>query len=394
MKKLLLVMLSCLLAPSSGVADRSPEFRLNLLFVNGTAGRSNDDLESTIKTWVDEAERQYRTRPALKISYTIEKRTSAAGRSLAKLSFDSPAAFGGFMDDHFDNYARSETDGHLTLLVGDQLCITNLVGKRSCWGGMAFFPHDVNPFNRKRGIWLSQTGDSRLLAHELGHFFSLKHTFEPYFGLNKQCNKDFGKKNLFNPSLGHCNSCTGTISVRGSGANQYYVCENGTSNVMDYCTSLEISGAAQTTGPETLNVCQQERAATQREQYLTGDGHVSYLKLAGLRGGGTCTADTQCHGDEYCTAGILDLTRNHCKDKKAHGATCTNKRQCASGRCSWGFCADADECRAESDCGSSQYCGDPISGKRKCKELLGRGKGCTKGSQCASGKCSFFTCDR
>jgi hypothetical protein len=390
MRKLCLLLLPLLLAPSVAPAAPPAEFKLTLLFVNGTASRSNADLDRTIKDWIADAEQQYRTKPALKVTYTIEKRATAGGRSLARLAFDKPAAFGAFMDDHFDNYARSETEGHLTLLVGDELCITNLVGKQSCWGGMAFFPHDVNPFSRKRGIWLAQTGDVHLLAHELGHFFSLKHTFEPYFGLNKQCNKEFGKKNVFNPELGHCNSCKGKVAVRtGRGRTEYYVCENGISNVMDYCSALESDG---TSGTETLNVCQQERAATQREQYMTKDGKVNYIKLAGLRGAGACTSDAQCHSNEFCTAGVLDVVRDSCKAKKAHGATCTDKRQCATDRCSWGFCADADECRSESDCGSSQYCGDPISGKRKCKELLAHGHTCTRADQCATGRCSWGFC--
>ncbi|TQV82747.1 hypothetical protein FKG94_07875 [Exilibacterium tricleocarpae] len=60
--------------------------------------------------------------------------------------------------------------------------------------------------------------------------------------------------------------------------------------------------------------------------------------------------------------------------------------------CAWGVCADADECRGHSDCTSNQYCGDPITGKRKCKSLLAKGQACTKRSQCASGRCQLFRC--
>ena len=66
--------------------------------------------------------------------------------------------------------------------------------------------------------------------------------------------------------------------------------------------------------------------------------------------------------------------------------------QCATGRCAWGFCADADECQASSDCGSGQYCGDPIAGKRTCKTLLAHGALCTSAAQCATGRCAWGFC--
>jgi hypothetical protein len=292
------------------------------------------------------------------------------------------------------DYVRSQTEGHVTILVGKTLCWNDLLGKRQCWGGYSGFPHDVNPFGRKKGVWLSATADKYTLAHELGHVFSLKHTFEPYVGLNKPCNKGFANKNVFNPAIGHCNSCAGKIAVRQRpDGSEYYVCEHGVSNVMDYCDSVipQPDGTDQL-GEVTLNVCQQERAANQRQQYLTADGKVNYEKLAGLRGEGQCTQDSECKSDEFCTAGVLDLARNVCKAKKSHGATCTNKRQCQSDRCAWGFCADADECQADSDCGRGNFCGDPISGKRTCKARLSDGSLCTKDDQCRAGRCKSGFC--
>lgn len=103
-----------------------------------------------------------------------------------------------------------------------------------------------------------------------------------------------------------------------------------------------------------------------------------------------CRADNDCSNGEFCGDPISG--KRSCKTLKARGQVCTKAVQCSSGRCSWGVCADPDECRSNSDCGNSQYCGDPISGKRKCKNLLSKGQACTKRSQCASGKCSFFTC--
>ena len=64
-----------------------------------------------------------------------------------------------------------------------------------------------------------------------------------------------------------------------------------------------------------------------------------------------------------------------CKMLLAHGSVCTDKGQCASDRCSWGICADPDECRADGDCDEKAYfCGDPISGKRTCKTMQSKGQ--------------------
>ena len=51
-----------------------------------------------------------------------------------------------------------------------------------------------------------------------------------------------------------------------------------------------------------------------------------------------------------------------------------------------------DECRSNSDCGSKQYCGNPIAGMRKCKDKRSKGKACTKKHQCRSNKCSWGKC--
>ena len=390
--KTILTLLLVFFAPLPVLAkDEFKTFDLQLLFVNGTKNISNSDLEQDrIISWVEEAQRQYSVDPKLKISYTIERKTKAAGRDLSDLHFDGRTEYNKFMDEHFDNYARTETEGHLTILVGDRLCWKNLSGKEQCWGGYANFPHDVNPFDRKKGIWLKSSADKYTLTHELGHFFSLKHTFEPYVGFNLPCNKDFANKNIFNPELGHCNSCKGKIVPNGDS----FVCQDGVANVMDYCSSVVADGAGNYTvaGSETLNVCQQERAANQRSQYLTKDGKVDYIALAGLRGEGACESDAECKDDEFCTAGVLDLTRNVCKAKKALGSTCTNKRQCASDRCNLGFCAEADQCQSDPECGAGNYCGDPVSGQRKCKAKLADGALCTKSEQCQAGRCKTGFC--
>lgn len=86
------------------------------------------------------------------------------------------------------------------------------------------------------------------------------------------------------------------------------------------------------------------------------------------------------------------FTTNPPGDGKARGASCTKASQCASDRCAWGKCADADECRDSGDCKSSEFCGDPIGGKATCKALKSKGKACTKASQCSTNRCSLGKC--
>ena len=51
-----------------------------------------------------------------------------------------------------------------------------------------------------------------------------------------------------------------------------------------------------------------------------------------------------------------------------------------------------DECRSNSDCGSKQYCGNPIAGMRRCKNKKSKGSACTAKHQCSSNKCSWGKC--
>jgi len=391
MKQLHWIVLFVLLPSLAFSGKDFDEFKLNLLFVNATKNTSNADLENnTIIPWVEEAQRQYITKPSLKLSYTIERKKILNGLDLSELNFKSMTEFGKFMDDNFDNYARTKTEGHLTILVGNTLCWSD--GKK-CWGGWASFPHDVNPFNRKKGIWLSEESGSYVFAHELGHFWGLKHTFEPYVGFNKQCNKEFGNKNILNPDIGHCNSCDGKIALRidSKTGNEFYVCENGVSNVMDYCRSVvpDASGI-DAPGTETLNVCQQERAASQRKQYMTRDGKVNYIKLAGMRGEGACSRDSDCKSNEFCTAGVLDLKRNVCKVKLTNGALCTKDRQCQAGRCKSGFCSAPasvsmnGSCRFNDECRAGK-CNAPIGGVTKGICVCERDSDCNTGEYCNKG---------
>jgi hypothetical protein len=161
MKTMLIILLLALIPSISSAADDFDEFRLNLHFVNGTKDTSNEDLEvDRIKSWVEEAEKQYTTKPRLKVSYTIERKTSVAGRDLSSLTFNGMAEFNKFMDDHFDNQARTETEGHLTLLVGNTLCWTDLLGKQKCWGAGRTFRMTSTPLTERKGFGSARAATS------------------------------------------------------------------------------------------------------------------------------------------------------------------------------------------------------------------------------------------
>jgi hypothetical protein len=393
------------LAVSTAAAGplRAADFEVDVEFHINTRRHSYDEIVKWLQTNITTAESLYGNDPALDIHPTfvqenhprIQVKTDASGAKFSYLGFENAGDLEKFMDDNFDNQARTQTEGHLTVLVVDEVVKNEDKDKGLC--GRATFPHWVNPFSRKRGILMATCiavadapgpedldgglGDfveKYLLAHEIGHFFSLKHTFEAYVNLNPlttaNCNKDFG-------NLIKCNSCQAQPRPDDSGDLRFC---SGTANVMDYCTSL--------TSSEVLNACQLNRAARQRASYQTRDGKTDYQAMAGLRGDGACTADAECEDGEFCTAGIPNLARNICKAKLDHGTPCTTARQCASDRCSWGVCADADECRADPDCASGNYCGDPISGKRICKALLADGALCTRAIQCQAGRCKTGFC--
>ena len=204
------------------------------------------------------------------------KQATKDGKDVSQMIFDSGAEYASFMDHNFDNVAVTKTSGHLIVLITDKLCIGskkdasgNLVPK--CWGGYGHFPHWVNPFSRKRGITILATKDQYTFAHELGHIFGLKHTFEPYVGFNLQCNDPYKPKGR---PAGECNSCAnGKILYDPNGDPSGC---NGPTNIMDYCTSK--------TGNEFFNACQEERAANQRQSYMTDSGETNYFKLKGLAG--------------------------------------------------------------------------------------------------------------
>ncbi len=103
-----------------------------------------------------------------------------------------------------------------------------------------------------------------------------------------------------------------------------------------------------------------------------------------------CRDNGDCTASQYCGDPISG--KRTCKALKAQGQACTSKTQCATDRCSWGVCAAADECRSNSDCGAQQYCGNPIAGKQSCKAKKDKGAACTNKDQCKSNQCSWGFC--
>ncbi len=327
------------LAPeASAQKSQYASWNLKVVFYNASTNWSETKVRTEVATWVRIAEQVYRRRPALKIEYEIQRMTRKAGRNLTNLRFDTNAQWAKFMDDHFDNVAVTQTEGHLTVLISDSACAgKDKDGNYKCWGGKAFFPHDVNPFSAKRGLSMTTRVNDYTFTHELGHMLSLKHTFEPYVGLNLQCNKAYKPKGR--PG-GECNSCpSGKIIY--DRENLPSRCD-GRANIMDYCTSA--------IDEEFLNACQEERAANQRLQYMTKDGRTNYWRLKGLKGAPICKQDADCDIDRYCAKGVLGVGRNQCLPLKKLGDGCTRAKQCKSGRCNSGKCKEAHECQNDSDC--------------------------------------------
>ncbi len=127
------------------------------------------------------------------------------------------------------------------------------------------------------------------------------------------------------------------------------------------------------------------RACTKKDQCASG--RCAWGRCATAD---ECRRNSDCAGNRYCGKPISG--RRTCKAALALGNACTRKDQCTSGRCAWGRCATADECRRNSDCAANQHCGNPVSGRRTCKALLAHGQACTKKEQCGTGRCAWGRC--
>ena len=79
-----------------------------------------------------------------------------------------------------------------------------------------------------------------------------------------------------------------------------------------------------------------------------------------------CTESNQCPQGQYCAVGFLGIGKNQCVSFKAECESCTADKQCAPGaQCVFGF--------------GAFVCASQLG--------LGKGAGCCRGRQCASGFC-------
>ncbi|MGH1488600.1 MAG: M12 family metallo-peptidase [Acidimicrobiales bacterium] len=174
------------------------------------------------------------------------------------LAFNNKRQLHRWLDREYDNVVGADrSEGVMQVLYVDSLNDGD-----DGVNATAFYPHGMSPLGRKHGLVSELLANDvsepniyvgeGILAHELGHIFGLKHTFESYGITVQNCNKDYS-------------TTPGSTTL-----------DNGQINVMDYWGGKRITGFY-------LNHCQQVRAAEQRDRYLTKDGEVNYRKLKGGR---------------------------------------------------------------------------------------------------------------
>lgn len=280
MKKSISLLLAGLLLCSISSANKKDYavWKLNVTYyiaLSECATFSSSQCQTVITNLKEEiaiTEKLYSAKPALKIKPTFKYIKAKAGKKLENLVFDNKRKLNKYMDDYFDNVATSKTSGHMTVLI-----VKSLTVKGKSIGGIASFPHRVTPFKRKRGIIsvytalnaACPTGIRPVVAHELGHSLSLKHTFEPYTG-GSRCNKDYKKWDKGKGSSKKFDKKGNPVSI----------------NVMDYGDSYTLDSGGKKyscTLRYYLNSCQADRAAKQRRIYMTTKGETNYRNLTGIR---------------------------------------------------------------------------------------------------------------
>ncbi|HIA02063.1 MAG TPA: hypothetical protein EYN66_09160, partial [Myxococcales bacterium] len=312
-------------------ARKTPEvFNLNIHFVIAPKHKDNQKKFSKfIQRSVAAAEKYYSAAPRLKIKATTRVKRKVGGRDLSNLEFADNADLASFMDTHFDHVAVTKKSGHMTVLLTEGLYFKDTQSRA---GGSAYFPQWMIWGERYHGIVLvlpkkqANRKSAMILAHELGHVFGLKHSFDAYMNLDPRlnCNKKY--RPLGNS--GKCATCTGKVVVAkfkdkaGKRRTRRY-CEKGKSNIMDYCKASKYY----------LNRCQRRRSALQRASYMFADGRTNYAKLKGVLGKPNCRKDRDCKKGRYCYKGIEAVGRNECRKKHKKGKACVRNANCASRRC-------------------------------------------------------------
>ncbi len=200
-------------------------------------------LESWIVPRVQLAEQMFNHRPALKLTYEILRQTERGDLDLQTLVFRSNNHFHRYMKRHFPIVAQDSTKGFLPIIISEKFQILR-PKKRLC--GKSFLPTRVKPFARRHGIALKKYCAVSILAHELGHVFGLKHTYE-HILFRPPCNKGYRK------------------GKKGKRDTANY--EQRTINLMD----LPIGGFQ-----TFLNECQKKIAAKERQRYVYGSGNLNY----------------------------------------------------------------------------------------------------------------------
>lgn len=222
------------------------DFNLKLHFKICHSKRKFSDVE--VENWIEErialAQKLFAMKPSLRLSYTFSRVKNGAG--LLEKSFPKGADYNRFMNDFFDNQAKSITKGSLVFLVVNRWVVSTKRFKKGEMRGLcgkAFFPYYSGW--RKHAIVLqkSNTCGVDVFSHELGHIFGLHHTFEK------------------------AGICTRNYPKTKGGTNK-----NNQSNLMDYKRASKVY----------LNDCQERTAALFRRRYMTINGKVNYLKLKGI----------------------------------------------------------------------------------------------------------------